>query len=268
MTMTSATRNPFQGVGRDVVLGAAGIVAWLLVWFAATSVGPLAESATFPTPVETLGEAYRQVNLGEFWSAVAGTLQMAGVGLALAVAVGTVLGIALASSRVLRVLLSPTVEFLKPIPGIIILPLLLLIFGPSGTMGVLLVFIGCVWPILIQTYVGVTTVDPVTRSAARAMLLPSGLTLRKVILPGATPSIVTGVRIATASSLILAIGAGLIGGAPGLGQLLFVYQNSGDSAAVFALIILVGVLGLIVNVLLGIAERRAVPWSARAEVVA
>jgi ABC-type nitrate/sulfonate/bicarbonate transport system permease component len=89
-----------------------------------------------------------------------------------------------------------------------------------------------------------------------------------VIFPGATPSIVTGIRIATTASLILAIGAGLIGGAPGLGQLLFVYQNNGDGATVFGLIILVGILGLIINVVLGIVERKAVPWSSRAEVVA
>jgi len=266
--MTSMSSNRFQEIGRDIALGAAGIVAWLLVWLVATSVGPLSESDAFPTPSATLSAALQQLVLNEFWSAVAGTLQVAFTGLVLAILVGMIVGMALASSPAVRALLAPTVEFLKPIPGIIILPLLLLIFGPSATMGVTLVFVGCVWPILIQTYVGVLSADPVMRSAARAMLLTRSLTLRKVIVPSATPSIVTGIRIATASSLILAIGAGLIGGAPGLGQLLFVYQNNGDSAAIFGLIILVGILGLLVNVVLGIIERRAVPWSVRAEVVA
>lgn len=266
--MTGMSSNRFQEIGRDIALGAAGILAWLLVWLVATSVGPLSESDAFPAPSATLSAAFQQLALSEFWSAVLSTLQVAFTGLVLAILAGIIVGMALASSPVVRALLAPTVEFLKPIPGIIILPLLLLIFGPSATMGVTLVFVGCVWPILIQTYVGVLSADPVMRSAARAMLLSRSLTVRKVIVPSATPSIVTGIRIATASSLILAIGAGLIGGAPGLGQLLFVYQNNGDSAAIFGLIILVGVLGLIVNVLLGVIERRAVPWSARAEVVA
>lgn len=267
-TMTGKSSIRFQEIGRDLALGAAGIAAWLLVWFVATSVGPFAGSAAFPTLPATMEAALNQLALAEFWSAVTATLQVAFVGLALALVVGIAVGIALASSHVVRALLAPTVEFLKPVPGIIILPLLLLIIGPSATMGILLVFIGCVWPILIQTYVGVLSADPVTRAAARSMLLSRGLTLRKVIIPSATPSIVTGIRIATAASLILAIGAGLIGGAPGLGQLLFVYQNNGDAATIFGLIILVGILGLIINVLLGILERRAVPWSSRAEVVA
>jgi len=254
-------------IGAQVGYGLLGIAVWLVLWLVVTSAGPYAENEAFPDPASVGSAAVEQILNREFWDALWATLAMAGMGLILAIVVGVPLGLALGMSAIVRKLLQPTVEILKPIPGIVILPLLLLIFGPTSTMGLLLVFIGCVWAILIQTYTGVLSTDPVARLAARGMLLGRWLTLRRVVLPSATPSIITGIRIATAASLVLAIGAGLIGGAPGIGQLLFLYQSFGSGANVFGLIILVGLIGLAINILLSVLERRAVPWSIRSEVV-
>ncbi|MGC0239450.1 ABC transporter permease [Arthrobacter sp. SD76] len=154
--------------------------------------------------------------------------------------------------------LDPMIQFLRPLPAVVILPLVLLIFGPTRELGVFLAAFGAVWPILVQVQVGVRDVDPVAIDTARAMNLSWGKTQTAVVLPSATPYIMTGVRIAASAALLLSIGAGLLGGAPGLGRRILLAQESAQSDLAFGLILWSGLLGGALALILNYAERTLV----------
>ncbi len=138
------------------------------------------------------------------------------------------------------------IEFMKTIPVIAILPLLLLQYGGSLKMEYLLVAFGVFWPLVIQVVYGVRSIDPVARDTAEALRVTGPRRLWLIVLPAATPFIATGLRIAGAVALIIAIIAELIGGASGLGRDILLAQNSGTSALplVYALVVITGALGI------------------------
>jgi ABC-type nitrate/sulfonate/bicarbonate transport system permease component len=172
--------------------------------------------------------------------------------------IGLVLGVITGMSNTANQALDPTIQFLRPLPAIVILPLALLILGPTRELGVFLALFGAIWPILVQVQVGVRDVDPVALDTARAMTLSWRKTQTAVVLPSALPYIVTGVRIAASAALLLALGAGLLGGAPGLGRRILIAQQSAQSDLAFGLILWSGVLGIALAVVLQVAEKSLV----------
>lgn len=241
-----------------VLAGAAGVVIWLTVWQLATTVGPLAGVMGIPTMSASVSEAVGMAVDPAFWSAIWETVVMAFVGLAIATVVGLILGLVTGFSVGANRAVDPTIQFLRPLPAIVILPLALMVFGPTRELGIFLAAFGAVWPILVQTQIGVRDVDPVALDSARSLALSWSRTQRSVVLPSAAPFILTGVRIAASGALLLAIGAGLLGGAPGLGRVILIAQQAGLSDKAFGLILWGGALGLTLALLLTFAERALV----------
>jgi len=200
--------------------------------------------------------------LGErgFWKDATVTAATALAGLAGALVVGVVLGILIGTSPLLRYATSAVLEFLKPIPPIVILPIVVLVLGPTLEMTVALVVLGCAIPILIQTAAGVFDVDPVRTDTARSYGMGQAEILRRVVLPGASPFIATAVRVAAPAALVVTVVAGLLGGGPGLGQSLYRAQASGDSPRMYALIIVLGVLGMAFQAVSRWVEAKALHW--------
>lgn len=236
-------------------LGFAGIALWLGAWQWFTTAGPLSGVAGLPTATDTLTTSFDLLSQSTFWGAVADTLYMAVIGLVVAIVLGVVLGVTMGLSKLVDQLLDPTIQFLRPVPPVVLLPLVLLIVGPTPALGVALASFAAVWPILTQTLVGVRSVDPVALETARSMRISWTRTQTRVVLPSSLPSIATGVRIAGSSALMLAVGVGLLAGAPGLGRLILLAQQTGQSTLVFAIIIWSGVLGLLVSIILTYLER-------------
>lgn len=237
-----------------LALGLLGFAIWLAVWEWSTVAGPLAGVRGLATAGQSLAEAVRLTTDPDFWQSVAQTFMSVSIAMALAIVVGIVVGVAMGSSTVVQALLDPLTQFLRPIPPVVILPLILLLVGPTIELAVLLAVAGAVWPILIQAQVGVRDVDPVAVDTARAMSLSPYRTQTAIVLPSALPYFATGVRIAASLALMLTIGAGILGGAPGLGRTIIVAQETGDAARVFGLLIWAGVLGVGLSILLGWLE--------------
>lgn len=236
-------------------LGLLGIFLWLAIWQWFTSVGPLSSVAGLPTATDTLQVSVQLLSDASFWQAIADTLWMTVAGLCLAIVIGLILGVAMGLSRTVYRLFDPLTQFLRPVPPVVLLPLVLLILGPTPTLGIVLAAFTALWPILVQTIVGVRSVDPVALETARAMLLPFRYVQSKIVFPSAVPSIATGVRIAGSGALMLAVGVGLLGGAPGLGRTILIAQQTGQETLVFGIIIWSGVLGIIVSTVLSLLER-------------
>jgi ABC-type nitrate/sulfonate/bicarbonate transport system permease component len=183
------------------------------------------------------------------------------------VAAGVGLGLLIGSVPALRAATASTIEFLRPIPSVALIPLAVLLFGTDLRSKLLLVVYASFWQVLIQVLYGVQDVDPVAMDTAHSYRLGRWGRIRHVVWPTTLPYAVTGFRLAAAVALVLAITAELIIGSPGLGKEIAVAQTSGAVPVMYALMVVAGLLGVAVNVLARALERRVLAWhpSARRE---
>ncbi|MBW8486589.1 ABC transporter permease [Actinomadura sp. PM05-2] len=221
----------------------------------------------FSTMVSSLAD---QAGTGAFWRALLDTLRGWATGLAIALAAGVVLGIAIGGVPLLRAALASTIEFLRPIPSVALIPLAVLLYGTGARSTLLLVVYASFWQVLVQVLYGVRDVDPVARETARSYRFRTLTRVRTVIWPTALPYVMTGFRLGAAVALILEITGELVIGSPGLGERIAVAQTSGAVDAMYALVIVVGLIGVAVNLLARATERRVLRWhpSVRREAVA
>jgi ABC-type nitrate/sulfonate/bicarbonate transport system permease component len=253
--------------GLNAALGAAGLAAFLSLGEVVPRTGLVKESYFPPTSriASALGD---EITDGAFWSALGDTLTGWAIGLAIAVGAGVVVGVLVSVVPYLREATASTIEFLRPIPSVALIPLAVLLYGTELRSVLLLVVYASFWQVLIQTLYGVQDVDPVAEETARSYGLGTWARVRYVLWPTALPYVMTGVRLAAAVALILAITAELVIGAPGLGQQIAVAQSSQAVPEMYALIVVTGLLGLLINVGARTVERRALAWhqSVRGEV--
>ena len=240
-------------------LGALGIALALGAWELAVDTGVLPE-VDVPRASSVIGELWRLLGTGRFWTVIGETASGAASGLAIAMAVGIALGVALGASEVARRATGPTVEFLRPVPGIALVPVAAVIWGPARGSDVFLVAFGCVWPLLTQTMHGVRNVDDVALTTARSLRLGPLSRVRWIYVPGSLPYILTGLRIAVPIALIASIGAEIIIGSPGIGTEIRRAQTSLDLPRMYALVIAAGMLGLAATLVTGALERRSLRW--------
>jgi ABC-type nitrate/sulfonate/bicarbonate transport system permease component len=149
-----------------------------------------------------------------------------------------------------------------------LVPLAVLLYGSELRSVLVLVVYASFWQILIQTLYGIQDVDPVAEETARSYGLGPWARVRHVLWPSALPYVMTGLRLAAAVALVLAVTAELVIGAPGLGQRIAVAQTSQAVPELYALVVVTGLLGLLVNTGARAVERRALSWhqSVRGEV--
>nr|WP_237270074.1 ABC transporter permease [Streptomyces caniscabiei] len=237
------------------------------MWEAVPRLGVVKED--FLPPVSRVAGALGTEFADEaFWTALGDTLTGWAVGLLIAVTAGILAGGVIAVVPYLREATSSTIEFLRPIPSVALIPLAVLLYGTELRSVLLLVVYASFWQILIQTLYGVQDVDPVAEETARSYGLGTWARIRHVLWPTALPYVMTGVRLAAAVALILAVTAELVIGAPGLGQRIAVAQTSQAVPEMYALVVVTGLLGLLINVGARTVERRALAWhqSVRGEV--
>jgi ABC-type nitrate/sulfonate/bicarbonate transport system permease component len=152
------------------------------------------------------------------------------------------------------------IEFLRPIPSVALIPLAVLVYGTGLESKVFLAVYASFWPVLVQAIYGVQDIDPVAMDTAKSFGFSRLQRLVRVTLPSAAPYIATGLRISSAVSLVLVVTAELVIGAPGLGREINAARQGGATEEMYALIIVTGLLGWLVNVLFTQAERRALHW--------
>lgn len=201
-----------------------------------------------------------QLGDGDFWVALGQTLVGWALGLAIAMLAGIVFGVVIGSVPLLRAITASTIEFLRPIPSVALIPLVVLIYGSQPQSALVLVVYAAFWQVLVQVLYGVADVDPVVRDTARSYRFSRWAIVRTVVWPTALPYVVTGFRLAAAVALILEITAELVIGVPGLGRSIGVAQSSGAVAQTYALVIVVGVIGVVVNASARAVERRVLRW--------
>ena len=184
--------------------------------------------------------------------------QMLGYGLA--VILGIVLGLAMGYYRPLYNLFEPLVEVLRPIPGPAYLPILVLFVGIGHEMKVVLILLASFFPILLNTFSGVRAIDPVQFDTARTLGLTTFQTFRELVLPAASPQILTGMRISLAISLILAILGEMIVSNDGLGYFTLLAQRTFKVPEMYAGIFTLALFGYVLNRVFLTIESRLIAW--------
>ena len=162
--------------------------------------------------------------------------------------------------RALYNLFEPLVEVLRPIPGPAYLPVLVLFVGIGHEMKVVLILVASFFPILLNTYSGVRSIDPVQFDTARTLGLTTLQTFRELVLPAAMPQILTGMRISLAISLILAILAEMIVSTDGLGYFTLLAQRTFKVTDMYAGIFTLALLGYVLNRVFLLIEGRLIRW--------
>ena len=184
----------------------------------------------------------------------------------IAIPLGVVFGLFTPVYRAARAIL----ELLRPIPPVALIPLVLLILGAGLEMKLVVVVFAAVWPIMFNTLYGVHDVDPYAKDMARSFGVSRFGVIRRIVIPSAAPFVVTGIRISSSIALIVVITVELIaGGAQGIGaymsQQRASYADSTETyVSVLAATITAGVLGLVINLIIGWAERRFFGWESAA----
>ena len=249
-----------------MILRASGLAGLLLLVELLPRLG-LVSDRYLPPASRILAALGDEAATGAFWSAVGDTLTAWAIGLAVAVAAGVVAGVVIGAVPALRAWTASTVEFLRPIPSVALIPLAVLLYGTGLGSTLLLVVYAAFWQVLVQVLYGVADVDPAADETARSFRFTTWARVRHVLWPTALPYVFTGIRLAAAVALVLAVTAELVIGAPGLGSVIAVAQTSDAIPTMYALIVVTGLLGVAINIGARFAERHVLSWhqSVRAE---
>lgn len=215
------------------------------------------ESASFPPPSQWFG-AVTSLDFSEvLLPATERTILVFVAALLLATVLGIALGTVMGTSTKTRRALSPFTEFCRTFPPPAAVPVAVLVLGNTLTMSLLVIVGTAMWPVVINTVVGVQAIPDVRVDAGRILGLSRRERILKVVVPSVLPGVALGVRVATPICFIVTLLAEMLASTGGLGQLILSRQRVFDSGGVFGLLVLIGILGLVVNAAVGWLEGRA-----------
>lgn len=244
---------------RQIVLGSAGVVGFLALWQLLPAIG-VVDSRHLPYATETLAYLANDVTDASFWNDIRLTMSAWAMGLSIAVVAAVTIGTFVGLVPMLRRGTHSTIEFLRPIPSVALIPLAILLHGLRVEAALVIIVYASFWQVLVQVLYGVADVDVVARDTARSFGLSRISRFRHLVLPTALPYIMTGIRLAAAVALILAVTAEMTIGNPGLGQTLMVARNAGNTIQLYATVIVTGILGLVINIVFRAIERKTLSW--------
>jgi NitT/TauT family transport system permease protein len=194
--------------------------------------------------------------IGEAWQSLSRALG----GFGLAAALGVVVGVAMGRSALVAGLLDPLLSGTYPIPKIALFPIFIFALGIGSLSKIALIFLECLYPIVINTYAGTRAVNRVLLWSAANMGASPGQTLRKIVVPAAAPYIFAGFRVALPIAMIVVIITEMIASADGLGYLAMYSLSSLRTDRMLAVVVIIALLGLGLDRLLVLLRDRLVFW--------
>jgi NitT/TauT family transport system permease protein len=247
---------------RPVAIGAVSIGCWLALWQAA-SVGEWQLFFRFeniPAPSEVARAATELLADPKLGSHLGSSLERIFVGFSIAALLAILVGLAIGRFRLAAEALLPPLEVLRPIPAVAWIPLAILLFASGEQSMVFITFIGAFFPILLNTVHGVEGIDPRLVNASLTLGAGPFDVFREVILPGALPSIVTGLSIGMGTSWFSLVTAEMISGQYGIGYYTWEAYTLQKYPNIVLGMVGIGVLGMGSSSLIKWAGRRCMPW--------
>jgi ABC-type nitrate/sulfonate/bicarbonate transport system permease component len=240
-----------HAIVRPLVVPAALLLIWHLV-----SENELVSPVFLPTPHRVYSAAIDMWRDGTLADALVYTLVSALLGWLIACALGVLLAIAITRSRFLVDALAPPLDFARSIPAAALIPPATLLFGYGRTMELPVIVVGAIWPVLLNGMHGILATEPQLHEVAQSIRLSRGRRVWSIELPSALPAILLGVRTALSVAVIVAVVAEMVGASGGLGYKLVLAGQRFQSGSVYALVLVLGAIGVLANALVYGVERR------------
>ncbi|MEC7763648.1 MAG: ABC transporter permease [Pseudomonadota bacterium] len=240
----------------------------LALWQLAAMSGVLGRDL-LPLPIDVFARLIELPFEARFWNAVQLTLASAALGLCIAAAIAIPVGLIIGANRRVYKATRFLVDLFRSWPIIALMPVLVLLFGASFKMKLIMVTLAAIWPILVQSIYGARRVEPTIEDVTASYGIGGRIKFFDVAIPNALPFIMTGLRISTALSILLSIGVEVLASVPGIGYEIAIARVDGASAEVIAYVIVSGALGLTLNQAFAAVERYVLAWhpSVRGEIV-
>lgn len=243
--------GPWPGFGLLLVLLLLWEMAGVMRW-----VSPL----SLPRVSAVLVTLWELIVSGVLPGELASSLWRMFAGYFLGVFLGVVLGMLMGAFRPVYNLFEPITEILRPIPSPAYVPIAILFLGIDDEMKIFMVAFSAFFPVLLNTYSGVRSVDPVQIQTASTFGVKGVRRLWQVVLPGAAPSIFTGMRVSLAVALIVMVISEMVAASNGIGYFILAAQRGFKTREMFAGIITLAALGYLLNRLFLAVENRALAW--------
>ncbi|MGO9701967.1 MAG: ABC transporter permease [Xanthobacteraceae bacterium] len=240
-------------------LGVALIVVLLLLWEAAAATGRM-PSLSFPRMSEILAAWWRLIISGELPRELADSLWRMFAGYFIGVLLGVLLGLLMGYFRFFYNLLEPITEVLRPIPSPAYLPIVILFLGIDDEMKIFMIAFASLFPVLINTYSGVRSVDPIQLQTARTFGVTGGKLIWQIVLPAASPYIFTGMRVSLAVALIVMVISEMVAASSGIGYFILSAQRGFQIREMFAGVLTLAVVGYLLNRLFVAIENHVLAW--------
>lgn len=246
-------------------LGAGSIVLLLLVWEILPRVITLREGTKlfFTVPSQIAGTLWNMFATGSVWAPLGVSASAFAIGLVFSVVVGLPLGVLLGRSTTLNAMFDPFITAFNATPRLVFLPLILLWFGLGLWSKVVIVFIGALFPILINTYEGVRNADKLLINVVRSFGASEWDIARLVVVPNSLPYIVVGLRLAIGRAVLGVVVAEFFGSEDGLGVVMVRAASRFQVDVVFAGLIIFAVLSLLMTSMVKLLEDRLNRWRPR-----
>lgn len=181
-------------------------------------------------------------------------------GLLLSIVIGVSVGIVIGYVRWIRWLFEPLFEFIRAVPSTILIPVLLLLIGINDAMKITLIVFSCVWPILLNTVAGVTSIDEVQQNTAKVIGLKGLDRMRYLVLPAASPQIMAGIRQSLAVALILMVVSEMFASTDGIGHWTINFQNRVAIPEMWSGVLLLGIIGVALSAVFQMIQKRTLAW--------
>jgi NitT/TauT family transport system permease protein len=248
-------RRQLQNIGIRLLSLAIVLTIWEIA-------GGKIDPVLFTTPTKVASAAVTMILSGELWNYLWPSLIVLALGLSSAAVVGVAVGLLFARFRVLDVALGVYITFLYSTPSVALVPLIVLWAGFETTAKVIILFLFAFFPMAINTYQGVKNVDAKLIEVGRAFRCSESQLWANIILPGALPFIVTGLRLAVGRGLIGMVLADLYTAISGIGYLIVRTASTYQVDKMFVPIVTLGLLGVSLTALLRLLEIKVAPWTA------
>jgi sulfonate transport system permease protein len=234
-------------------------IAILVLWELASLRGWLS-TRVLPEPLAVARAFWQLAASGDLWTHVAVSTRRAAIGFAIGGGLGLLLGLATGTFRLAETLLDSTLQMVRNIPALALIPLVILWFGIDETAKLFLVALGVFFPVYLNTFHGIRAVDKGLIEMAKSYGLSGWQLYRQVILPGALPSILVGVRFSLGLMWVLLIVAETISAQAGIGYLTMNAREFLQTDVVLVGILLYAALGKLADVAAKALERRWLRW--------
>lgn len=260
---TQASRRPRRrrlGPGRPVPYGwAIGPLLLLALWSAGSAAGFIdARNLSAPwTVVSTAGDLIAE---GRLQSNLATSAERALLGLLFGTAAGLALAIAAGLSRIGEGIIDGPVQIKRAIPSLALIPLLILWFGIGESMKVITIALGVFVPVYIHTHNGLRTIDGRYAELAETVRLSRAGFVRHVVLPGALPGFLLGMRFAVTAAWLSLVVVEQVNATSGIGYMMELARTYGQTDIIIVGLVVYGLLGLISDALVRLVERKALSW--------